>query len=352
MDVLESQELESLLIAIDESVQSELPGLSLRSLFENLLHGTQEWSLTELLSQLIQIVLQSTQQQFDLIGQMILLAIIFSLVTQMETSFSNGSIQKVTGLMMQSVAMVLLLKAGADILWYGQDAVMRLAHLMQALLPVQLILMAGLGNIQTAGLLQPSLLLMVQLAVCFFESVLVPLVTMEFLLKMVNGFSDTYNLQRLAVFLRKFILWGITFTTMLFLAILSIQGISGHVLDRLSLRTLKYVTGAAIPVVGGTLSGVLELLLSGAGLIRNAVGFVGLLAILLLTMVPAVKLLAICFLYTFTAAVLQPIGDSKISNLLEQAADTYKLLFSIIALTGVFFFVMILILLAASGMVL
>ena len=61
---------------------------------------------------------------------------------------------------------------------------------------------------------------------------------------------------------------------MLFLAVLSIQGISGQALDRLSLRAVKYVTGAAVPVVGGMMSGLLDTLLSGGMMIRNALGFI------------------------------------------------------------------------------
>ena len=92
--------------------------------------------------------------------------------------------------------------------------------------------------------------------------------------------------------------------------------------------------------------------MSGAVLIRGAIGFIGLLAVLLLTVLPACKLLVLYFLYHFTAAVLQPVGDTHITGLLEQAANTYMLVFAVVALTGVFFFFMILIVLAASGAVL
>ncbi len=352
MDLQEQLELDTLLGAIDESIQQELPGISIRSLFESLMQGTSDLDFGTLLMQVIQILYNDLTQQFSFVGQMILLAVVYALLSRMENSFSGSNIQKVSGLMVQSVAILLIIQNGNAVLLYGQEAVVRLAKLMQALLPVQLLIMTGLGNIQTAGLLKPSLLLIVQIAVWFFTTVLMPLITMEFVLKLINSFSDTYKLQGLAAFLRKMILTVIAFSTMLFLAVLSIQGISGHVLDRLSLRAVKYVTGAAIPVVGNTLSGLLETLLSGAVLIRSAVGFIGLLAVLLLTVLPAVKVLMLYFLYHFTAAMLQPVGDCHITDLLEQAANTYMLLFAVVALTGVFFFFMILIVLAASGVVL
>ena len=53
--------------------------------------------------------------------------------------------------------------------------------------------------------------------------------------------------------------------------------------------------------------------------------------------------------FNFQAAVLQPIGENCVSDLLEQAAGSFMLLFAIVALTGIFFFFMILIVLAAGG---
>ena len=49
------------------------------------------------------------------------------------------------------------------------------------------------------------------------------------------------------------------------------------------------------------------------------------------------------------AALLQPLGDSRMLSLLEQTAGSFMLVFAIVALTGVLFFFMILIVLAAGG---
>lgn len=352
MELSEQLEIDSLLNAIDTSIQQELPGISIRSVYENMLQGTWNMDLTDWLQQILQTLFCDITLQFSFLGQMILLAIVFALLNQMEHSFSSGTIQKMTGLVIQSIAILLLLRTGNAVLVYGQQAVLRLTELIQLFLPIQLLLMTGIGNIQTAGLLKPSLLLMIQGMVWFFGTVLLPLITAEFVLKLVNSFSDTYKLQGIATFLRKFILTVIAFSMMLFLAVLSIQGIRGHVMDSVSLRAAKYITSVGIPVVGSALSGLLETILSGAAMIRNAVGFVGLLAVFLLTFVPAMKLLLIYFCYTFVAALLQPVGEVHITGLLEQAANSYMLLFAVVVLTGVFFFFVILILLAAGGAVL
>lgn len=351
MEWLEELNTNDLLQVIEEQLQNLLPSFSVRQLFEQLLDGTLEFDIWALLQQLGQAVWMDATAQLDLLGQLILLAIAFAVLRQMEGSFASANIQKMSGLVIQAITVLLILQSSRLVLADCQQAVSSLTALMEVLLPVQLLLMAGLGNVKTAGFLQPSLLLMIQLTAFGFQKILLPLITMELMLKLVNSFSDTYRLTSLAAFLRKFILTAISFSVTLFLAILSIQGISGQALDRLSLRALKYVTGAAIPVVGGMLSGMLGTLLSGGLMIRNAVGFVGLLVILLLTLLPALKILVLYFLYSFAAALLQPLGDSRMITLLEQTANSFMLAFAVVTLTGVLFFFMILIVLAASGAV-
>ncbi len=352
VELQEQLNLDLLLNAMDDSIQQELPEFSMYQLFERLLHGTFALDFSKILEQILTPLYQDVAVQCTFLGQMVLLAIVYALLRQMIGNFSGGSIRDICSIMIRAVAIVLLLQSGSVVLLYGQETILRLANLMQLFLPVQLALMTVLGNIQTAGLLEPSLLFIVQIAVWCFRTVLLPVVMIEFLLKLVNSFHDTYHLYGLATILRKLTITCIAFTTMLLLAVLSIQGIGGHILDSLSLRTAKYIAGTAIPIVGGTLSGLLETLLNGATMIRSAVGMIGLLAVMILTVLPAIKLLIIYFLYSFVAAILQPIGEDCISTLLEQAAGSFMLLFAIVALTGVFFFFMILIVLAASGAVL
>ncbi len=352
MDWMKDFETDTLLRTIDEQLQNDFPSFSIQDFFAQVLQGEVSFSVTEIMQQLADFFWSSTTSQFHLLGQLILLAILFALLRQLETSFSNGNVQKISGMVVQAVAVLLILQSGQQVLAYGTQAVNRMTAVMHVLLPVQLVLMAGLGNVKTAGLLQPSLAFVVQAAAFFFRTVLLPLITMEFLLKLVNSFSDTYRLTNLAAFLRKVILTSVAFFIMLFLALLSLQGISGQAIDHLALRTAKYITGTAVPVVGGMLSNLMDTFIGGGIVIRNAVGVVGLLAVLLTTILPALNILILYFLYLFAAALLQPLGDSHMITLLQEAAGSFMLVFAVVALTGVLFFFMILIVLAASGAVL
>ena len=272
MEWLEELDTDTLLQTIEQQLQQELPSFSVRNLFYQLINGGDLPAFSELLQQMLQTLLADTAGHFHLLGQLILLAIVFALLRQLEGSFGRGNIQNLSGIMVQAAAVLLILESGQQVLEYASAAVYRMTSCMMALLPVQMLLMTLLGNIRTAGLLQPSLLFMVQAAAVFFRTVLLPLVTMEFLLKLINSFSDTYRMTGLAAFLRKAILTSISFFIMLFLAVLSLQGIGGKVMDHLALRTARYIAGSAVPVVGGMLSGLMDTFLSGGLAIKNAVG--------------------------------------------------------------------------------
>ena len=349
MDWMEELGIEQLLQAAEIPLREAFPSLSIHQIIQQWMNGTFSLDGRSLLLWLQEYLWHAVTAQYTVLGQLIVLAVIVAVLKQWENSFSAGNLQKSSEFVIQAIAVLLVLQSGQQILQDGLRTVIRMGEWMQLFLPIQFLLMVALGNIKTAGLLQPSLLLFVQVAVWFFKTILYPLLVIEFLLKLVNTFSDRYQLEKLAALLRKFLLMGIGFSAMLLLAVVSIGGIGGHVMDGLSLRTAKYVTKLAVPVVGGVLSGLLETLLQGGTVVRNTVGGLGLCLVLLLTVVPALKFFLYYVLYSVFAAILQPLGDSKILLLLEQAAGSFLLLFAIITLTGICFFFMIWILLAASG---
>ena len=208
MEWLEGLETDALLQAMEQQLQPDLPTFSVRQLFEQLLNGDLQLDLGQLLQQLGHAVWSAATVQMDFLGQLILLAIAFAVLCQLESSFSGSNIQKVTGLVIQSIAVLLILQSSQLILQECQDAISRMTGMMEMLLPIQMLLMAGLGNVKTAGLLQPSLLLVVQITALCVKHFLMPLITLGLLLKLVNSFSETYKLSSLAAFLKKLILTG------------------------------------------------------------------------------------------------------------------------------------------------
>ena len=141
-------------------------------------------------------------------------------------------------------------------------------------------------------------------------------------------------------------LLGLSFT--LFIGALSLQGVGGAVADGITLRTAKYMTDAFIPVVGGMFADVLEAVVGGSLLLKNAVGLVGLIAIGFITLFPVLKIIAIVIIFKVSAALIQPLGDSNIADTIQSMSNSLIMVFASVATVAMFFLAIIIIVTTAN----
>lgn len=68
----------------------------------------------------------------------------------------------------------------------------------------------------------------------------------------------------------------------------------------------------------------------GSGsILKNAIGVFGVIVIIGICIIPIIKLAVLSIAYNLTAAICQPIADKKITDLLVQIGDTFKILLGI-----------------------
>ena len=169
MEWLDELGTAELLQAIEIQMESIWPSLSLQQLFQDFLQGNLQLDWLELGKALGDALVQAATAQFSVLGQLIVLAVVAALLHQLEGSFAKSNVQKISALTIQAVAVLLIIQSAAKVLTEAASAVTRLTDIMELLLPVQFLLMVGLGNLKSAGLLQPSLVIMVQGAAIFLS---------------------------------------------------------------------------------------------------------------------------------------------------------------------------------------
>ena len=65
------------------------------------------------------------------------------------------------------------------------------------------------------------------------------------------------------------------------------------------------------------------------------IGIVGVIVVIAICILPIIKLAVITIIYHMTAAICEPIADSKVISLISQMADTFKILLAILCATSV-----------------
>ena len=84
-------------------------------------------------------------------------------------------------------------------------------------------------------------------------------------------------------------------------------------------------------MVGKILGDAVDTFLGCGLILKNAVGLVGVIIVLGICIVPIIKLGVMTLAYKLLAAISQPIADEKVTNLLEQIGDIFKIFLAILS---------------------
>ena len=123
------------------------------------------------------------------------------------------------------------------------------------------------------------------------------------------------------------------------MGIVSLEGTLASSVDGITAKTAKSIVSSAIPVVGKILGDVVDSVLGCGIILKNAVGFVGVVIIISICIVPILKLSVLTISYKLVASISEVIADAKIVKLLDEMGDIFKILLGI--LFTIFFMVII-----------
>ncbi|MDE5991141.1 MAG: stage III sporulation protein AE, partial [Clostridia bacterium] len=121
----------------------------------------------------------------------------------------------------------------------------------------------------------------------------------------------------------------------LFIAFLTFQGLTGGVIDSISIKTAKFALQSYIPILGGYLSDGFDLMLASLVLIKNSLGIVSLLMILSVIALPTIKIAVLSLGLKLASGIIEPICDNKFGKMLHGISTNLTLL--IVSLVGVGF---------------
>lgn len=352
LKLLDTKDIEALLVEIDAELEQYLPSGTLSNFVERFIKGEITLDFETFTNGIMQIFRRELAYNVTIVGKLIFLVIMSAVLGNLGRSFTHDTVGKLANLVVMSMILLLIVHSVQLVIDLGQSAIERMVRFMQLLMPIQFVLMASLGNGAAVSALQPSLYIGVNLMGNLFRYLVFPLIYFEVVLKIANNLSVEFSMDKFASLFRQIILAAISVSSSLFLALISIQGFGSAVIDGMGVRTVKYVAGAFIPVVGNMLSDIYETVISGSLLIKNAFGILGLLVIILLTLLPAVKIFIIYLLYKFTGAMVQPLGEKQATAMISDIGDSFLLIFAAVAFVAVTFFFTIVILTTTANITL
>ncbi len=256
--------------------------------------------------------------------------IIHSILSSISDSLENKSVSQITFFVEFILITTLILTNFSSCLSLVKDTIQNLVGFSNCLLPILITLMLTTGSIASAGVIQPVLLLMINFIGTSISNFILPIILISTTLNIISQVSDDVKISKIPKFLNSSIVWILGIIMTLFVTTLSLEGSLTQTVDGVSAKTTKAAISTVIPVVGKILGDATDAIIGCAGILKNAVGFVGIIVILGICLSPIIKLSILTITYYFASALCEPIADGKVVKLLGSVAETFKILLAIV----------------------
>ncbi len=338
---LDLRELETFLHEVDQEVQSYLPEISFTQMIESFKKGDLELSPHQIMDGIIRYFFREITANLSLLGKLLIVAVICCVLQNLQAAFEGGTIARLAYFVCFLAIITIALGSFKVAAAAGLASIDKMVTFMKLLLPVLLVLLTAMGGLISVTLLQPSLLVFLSFMSAFTQGIIFPLIYLNAVLGIVNNLSERYKVSRLSGLVKQLTKVGIGLVLTLFIGVITVEGVAGAVVDGVTLRTAKFMTGTFVPVAGSMFADALDAVIGGSLLLKNAVGLTGVLVLGAIILFPVLKILAVAIIYRLAAALLQPLGDSLIADTLEDLAGSLFLAFAAVLSVAIMFFLTI-----------
>ena len=261
----------------------------------------------------------------------LVIIIIHSILKSASENLENDAISTIIYYVQYIAIVTIIMSNFTDIVQMVKDTANNLVGFMNCLVPILLSLMIYTGSITTSSILEPIILFMINFIGNLIETVFIPLTLIIAVICIVSKISDKVQIEKLAKFMKSSMIWVLGIILTIFVGVLSIEGTLSSSVDGITAKTAKAVVSSAVPIVGKILGDAVDTVLGCGIVLKNAVGFVGVIVIIGICIMPIIKLGILTICYKLVSSVCEPIADGKIINLLEQIGDIFKILLAILS---------------------
>ncbi|MBS6502691.1 stage III sporulation protein AE [Clostridium tertium] len=271
----------------------------------------------------------------------IAIAIICSLLKNLQTAFSNEGISNIAFFACYALLIVILSKSFIVSINIATDIIKDLSDFMVAILPVLVMMIGTVGGFTQAATMDPIVVGATLIIPRIYTTVIIPLILITFVLEFANNISTEHKISNLCKLTKQITIWlqGIILT--IFIGLLTVRGITSSTIDAVTLKTAKFAIDNFIPIVGKAFSDAIASVAGYSLIIKNAISSVGLIIIILMMLYPIIKLVLISFVYKLTAAVIEPISDKRITSSIAAAGDSLILIMSCVLSVSLMFFILL-----------
>lgn len=348
MESLDFTVMEEYKNKIDGEINSYLENKPVKDWIIAFIKGEWTFDYKELMNSLTSYLFKEIKANTGLLGKLLLLAVLSALIINLQSSFSS-SISQIAYTACFLALCAIALGSFKLVLDIGLETVNNMVSFMASLLPQMAILVAGLGSVNTSITAFPLVMGAASVMANAIKNIVFPFIIMSAVLNLINNMTESLKVARMARFFTQMAQLTLGLFLTIFVGAFTLRTVYASVLDKVTLRTTKFITDNSIPLVGKMFSDTIEVAAGYVVLLKQAVTVYGVLIILGIVVFPVLKIAAIALIYKIASALAEPLGDGRTATVLEIMSAHLFLMMSAVAAVSLMFLVMIIIVASVSN---
>ncbi len=284
---------------------------------------------------IIKLLGKEVSSSLKILISILVIIVIHGILKSITDSLDNNNVSQIIYFVQYILIVTLIMSNFTEIIKLVKDTSNNLVGFINVLIPLLLTLMVYTGSIATSTIIEPIVLFISNFVGNIISDILIPIVLVIVVFSIVSKISERVQIEKISKFLKSGVMWALGVILTVFVGVVSLEGTLSSSVDGITAKTAKAAVSTVIPVVGKVLGDVVDSVLGCGVILKNAVGFVGVIVILSICIMPIIKIGTLSMIYSLASAVVQPIADEKIVKLLDEMSGVFKLLLGILCALSV-----------------
>lgn len=320
---------------------------SVEEIIQAILNNDLELNGASILENIMEILFLSIKEALPSLSGMLGITVLLSFIDRL--NILNSKIENIAKMGGRILFCILLLKTTSGFIISAKESLNTVSKFTQALSPILVTLLASCGAQGSVNNLAPSSVLLSSVLVEISVKVVFPLILIGCAFVSINSVLPGEKLKGIADLFKNISSWimGIVFTV--FSGVIAMQGVISGVADGVSIKSIKYALSSSVPVIGGSVSESLSMVLVSGYCLKSAAGIMGIIIIAGIMVVPIINIFAYILLLNCFCAVVQPFSDSFVINHIKSILNFLKLVLIVLFGVSVLWFVFLGILVSVGG---
>ena len=263
----------------------------------------------------------------------IFIGITFGVLNIINYKKSGNNEKNIIYFISYSLVVVLTSQMVSTVFYSTKETIITMSRTIDGCFPILITLSDFSGGFGTT-FIKPLTGVVSLISSVLCSEVLLPLLSTALIAVVIGNISTTVKLDSLKKSLLSLVKWILGIVTVVFSVVIASQGIVNSQYNGLSFKILKYATGSIIPIVGGFISGGLDVILSSAVLVKNSFGLILVFYVLITVLGSGLSILVASFLIKFAVSICEPLLDGSIVKLLSGIGEVFSYLTAVILVCG------------------